>query len=303
MEYNHRKGSLYAVAAALLWGFLAIALKVLTGVLDPVTVVWFRFATAFLILALWTLIFRRKDFEIFRRPPHLLFLGALFLGLNYLGFISGVKYVSPTTSQIFIQIGPVTFAMAGIVLFREMLSWKHIVGFLLVIAGMFLFYSEQLRALGGGGEDVTKGLLLVLGGGISWAAFAVVQKKLLKSVEANQLNLFIYAACALVLLPMANFSRLGELTPGLWIVLVYTGLNTVLAYGSLALAIKWTAAARVSVILTMNPIITFVVMVIVGRMDVSWVEAESFTLLSLSGAAVVLAGAVLVISARWKKQG
>ncbi len=68
-----------------------------------------------------------------------------------------------------------------------------------------------------------------------------------------------------------------------WFLLIYLGLNTVLAYGSLALAIKLTEATRVSVIITLNPIITFVTMAILTRMEVSWIEPESFSMLSFSG--------------------
>jgi drug/metabolite transporter (DMT)-like permease len=79
-------------------------------------------------------------------------------------------------------------------------------------------------------------------------------------------------------------------------------MNTVLAYGSLAMAIKLTEATRVSVIITLNPIITFVTMTILSRMKVSWIEPESFSLLSITGALSVLGGAIMVISAGWKNK-
>ena len=87
-----------------------------------------------------------------------------------------------------------------------------------------------------------------------------------------------------------------------WVLLIYLGLNTVLAYGSLAMAIKLTEATRVSVIITLNPIITFVTMAILSRMQVSWIEPETFSLISILGALSVLGGAILVISAGWKRR-
>jgi len=299
MGSDNRKGVMYAVFTASLWGFMAIILKVVTTTLSPLTVTWFRFFTAFILLALWTLLFRRPDFRIFLRPPLLLFPTAVFLGFNYLGFITGVKYISPSSAQVFIQVAPVGFALSGIIFFREHVNWKHIVGFLMVISGIGLFYSEQLRELARGSEHFTRGMLLVLGGGVSWAVFATLQKSLLKTAAPNQLNLFIYAFCALALFPMARFSGLEGMPVANWYLLSYLGLNTVLAYGSLALAIKFTEATRVSVIITLNPIITFVTMAILSRMEVSWMEAESFSLLSIIGALMVLSGAILVISAGW----
>jgi drug/metabolite transporter (DMT)-like permease len=301
MANDNRKGALYALFTASLWGFMAIILKVITYDIPSVTVVWFRFAIAFLILAAWTYIFRRSDFSIFRRPPFLLFLAALFLAGNYTGFIAGIKYVSPSSSQVFIQIAPVSFALSGILIFREHVNWKHIVGFVLVLSGIALFYSEQLRDLAAGADHFTLGMVLVLLGGLSWAAFATAQKALLKKIGPNQLNLFVYGSCALALVPLVRFSQLGAMTSVNWIILTYLGLNTVLAYGSLSMAIKLTEATRVSVIITLNPIITFVTMAILTRMEVNWIEPEYFSLFSILGALSVLSGAILVIYAGWKK--
>jgi drug/metabolite transporter (DMT)-like permease len=303
MGTDNRKGILYAMFTASLWGFMAIVLKVITYELAPVTVVWFRFFSAFLMLAAWTLIFRRKDFQIFRRPPYQLFLAALFLAMNYTGFIAGIKYVSPSSSQVFIQIAPVSFALSGIIIFREHVNWKHIVGFIGVLSGIGLFYSEQLGQMTlEGGDHFTLGMLLVLGGGLSWAVFATLQKGLVRKLHPNQLNLFIYGICALGLIPWVQFTNLQGLPAVSWLLLLYLGLNTVLAYGSLALAIKFTEATRVSVIITLNPIITFVTMAILTRMKVSWIEAESFSMMSVLGALTVLGGAILVISAGWKRK-
>jgi len=301
MGTDNRKGITYALFTASLWGFMAIVLKVITYELPPVTVVWFRFFFAFLALGGWTLLFRRNDFQIFRKPPLLLILAAIFLALNYTGFIMGIKYVTPSSSQIFIQIGPVSFALAGIFLFREHVNWKHLVGFLFVLGGMALFYYEQLGELGSGAENLTLGMFLVLGGGIAWAGFTTSQKALLRTLPPNRINLFVYGACSLGLLPFASFSSLSGIGTVHWIILVYLGLNTVLAYGSLALAIKYTEAARVSVIITLNPVITFITMAILGRMQVSWIEPEAFTSAGILGAISVIAGAVVVISAGWKK--
>ncbi len=299
---DHRKGILYAMVTASFWGFMAIVLKFITYELPPFTVVWFRFFFAFLVLGTWTLIFRRSDFNIFKRPPWLLVFAAVFLAVNYSGFIAGIKYVTPSSSQIFIQIGPVSFALAGILIFKEHVNWKHIVGFVFVLVGMGLFFWEQFKDLGDEAENLTLGMFLVLGGGLAWAAFTTSQKVLMKRLAPNQINLFVYAACSLGLLPLVAFPELRGMSSVNWIILIYLGLNTVIAYGSLALAIKYTEAARVSVIITLNPIITLISMAILNRMEVSWIEHEAFTLMGWLGALSVIVGAIIVISAGLKKK-
>lgn len=299
---DNSKGILYASVTASLWGFLAIALKIAVTELSPVTVVWFRFSTAFLTLVIVTFIFRRRDFSIYRHLHWMLLLAAVFLGFNYLGFISGIKYVSPSSSQVFIMVAPVTFALSGIVIFREQVTIQHLVGFALVVTGIGLFYSEQIRDLVNAENHFTRGMLLIFGGGLSWAVFASLQKHLLQRYSPNQLNLFIYSFCAVMLLPFAQFSKLPALQGEEYLLLYYLGLNTVLAYGSLSLAIKYTEANKVSVIITLNPIITFVTMAILSRMNVSWIEPESFSVLSIVGALTVLSGAITVILAGRKRK-
>ena len=299
---DHRKGITYALVTASFWGFLAIVLKFITYELSPLTVVWLRFFIAFLILGTWTLIFRRSDFSIFKKPPWLLVLAALFLAVNYSGFISGIKYVNPSSSQIFIQIGPVSFALVGILVFKEQVNWKHIVGFIFVLGGIGLFYSEQFKDLGAEADNLTLSMMLILGAGISWAGFSSSQKQLLKKIPPNQITLFVYGACSLGLIPFVAFSQLKGMPVMNWIILFYLGLNTVIAYGSLALAIKYTEAARVSVIITLNPVITFITMAILTQMEVTWMEPEAFSVMGLLGALTVICGAIIVISAGLKKK-
>ena len=120
------KGLLYASFTALLWGFLVIALKVAVYELKPVTVVWFRFSIAFILLLLSLVIFDKNLVKSVRKLPGMVFIAGILLGLNYLGFIAGLQKTTPGTAQIFIQIGPVSLAIAGIVFFGERFTWKKL---------------------------------------------------------------------------------------------------------------------------------------------------------------------------------
>ncbi len=294
-------GILYACFTALLWGFLAIALKVSLQDLDPVTVVWFRFFVAFSTLLILMLFFDRSFVKTFRKPPFILFVAAFFLGLNYYGFITGIHYTSPSSAQVFIQIGPVTLGLSGIFLFKERLTWKHITGFLMLITGFVIFYSTQVDGLLKQNEEFTKGMLFVIFGGLSWAVFSVFQKILVRTYKPNHLNLFIYGFATLMFLPFADFSVVPDLRMADWLLLVFLGLNTLLAYGSLALALKYAEANKISVIITLNPIITFIVMAFLEVSAVTWIAYENFTLMGVMGAAVVFGGAILVITSGKRK--
>ena len=89
------KGILFASMTALLWGFLAIFLKVTLKYVDPVTVAWFRFAIAFVLLFLFLYIKDRKSVKILIKPPLLAVVASIGLGFNYVGYIKGVELTTP----------------------------------------------------------------------------------------------------------------------------------------------------------------------------------------------------------------
>ncbi len=54
----------------------------------------------------------------------------------------------------------------------------------------------------------------------------------------------------------ADFHALSKLSFGMWMLVIFLGLNTLIAYGTLAEAFKYLQASKVSIIITLNPIIT-----------------------------------------------
>jgi drug/metabolite transporter (DMT)-like permease len=113
---NHNKGIFYAIITVLFWGVLAVALKVAVKRVDPATIVWFRFVLAFIPLLAWSLIRNPENLKILVKPPLILIVAAIALAINYLGFNLGVKYTSPVNAQLFVQIGQILLALAGIIL-------------------------------------------------------------------------------------------------------------------------------------------------------------------------------------------
>jgi len=280
----------------MLWGFLAIGLKVAVMEIPTLNIIWFRFVVAFGILFIYFLVWRPKDLSIIIKPPWKLIVAAVCLGINYFGFNEGVNYTSPSSAQVFIQSGPLLLALAGLVIFKEKISWKQGLGFLLAILGFVLFYSQQVNF--SEGNNYTIGMLLLLLGGVSWAAYSVFQKQLVKTWHVQRLNLLIYGIPVLLYTPLVDYSNFSGISFGYWVLLVALGVNTLIAYGSLAMALKYLEANKVSIIITLNPVITFVAMAIIGVAEVSWIAKENFTMPTIIGALMVLAGALIVLSLR-----
>jgi len=288
-------GVLYTAAAALVWGFLAIFIKVSLNDVTPVIVVWFRFTIAFGILFTFFLVRDKQKLAIVKKPPLLLMLAALCLTFNYLAFAKGIELTSPSNAQIFIQLGPMLLAVVGIIVFKERISIRQGFGFLLAGGGLALFFRDQFANLLGSQEIYISGVIWVIMSAIAWTIYASLQKKLVQSHHAQQLNIVIFGLPMLVLIPFVDFSVFATFTPGLWLLLVCLGIITIIAYGCLAEAFRYIEANKISVIVTLNPIITFAAMAVIGSMNVDWIEAEVTTIFGVFGALIVVVGAVLVV--------
>lgn len=291
---NHTKGVIYASITAFFWGFLAIALKVAVQEVEPVTIVWFRFLVAFLFLAGWQTVKNPGSFKIFKKPPLLLILATIGITWNYMSFMLGIHYTTPSNAQLFIQSGPILLAVAGFVFFKEKLNRNQVIGFAVAIFGLSFFYRDQLSAFFDSQGQYNKGVLLILSSALAWATYAISQKKLVSKYSVESLNLFLFGVPVIIYLPFINFEPLLNLSWSWWLLLLFLGANTFIAYTCLAQALKHTEANKVSVIIIVNPIITFVTMGILTKLDVSWVAHERFSMITILGASLVITGAFLV---------
>jgi len=293
---DNTKGLLYATATASLWGTLAIVLKISLNYFDPYTVVWWRFAMAFTFLLVFFSVKKPGYLKIMRKPPLKLILAGALLGINYIGFMHGVHYTGPAVTQVMIQVGPLTLALTGFLFFKEKLTILRGVGFLIALSGFSFFYYQQLQRLGSEPQLLNLGVLWILVGAWAWTGYAVLNKILVRTIPSVQINLILYGVPALLYIPLADFPRL--LAVNSWeeiVLLLFMGGNTLAAYGALSLALKYTEANKVSMIITINPIITFFIFELLILAEVSWFDVPPVTLLSYLGALLVLAGALLAI--------
>ena len=289
------KGILYASITAVLWGVLAIVLKVSLNGLSPADITWFRFFLAFIFLSAYYFIKKPYYLRILKRPPLLLIIATIGLAVNYYGFIEGVNLTTPSIAQVFIQLGPVLLAAAGFVIFHEKVNWRQVVGLLLVVLGLLVFYKEQLQLITTEKSTLKIGVIWVLVAAVAWAAYSVLLKILVLKHPPMQLNLVIFGLPVLLYLPFVNFSHFTNIGITGWLILLFLGLNTLFAYGLLSMAIHYIEANKVSVILVLNPVLTLALMAIISHSDATWIKHEHFTLVTIIGAAIVVAGAILTI--------
>lgn len=298
---NTTKGILFAATTALFWGVLAIFLKIALKELDSMTIIWLRFLVAFVFLSTWLAFKRPEEFKIYRKMPPLLLIAALSLGFNYVGYMKGVELAGPATAQILIQSAQVMLVVVGIFIFKEKLTRKQILGFVLASIGFFLFYHESIAHITNTRESYDLGVIYTLFGATVWVVYAAIQKKLVAKHSAQQLNMIIYLVPMLMFVWFADFHKLAHLSFVMWVLVIFLGLNTLIAYGCLAEAFKYLEATKVSIIITLNPIITITTLTVMAYLEVTIIETTIISILGFIGAILVVFGAILAVAKRRKK--
>lgn len=299
---NHTKGVIYASITAVCWAFLAIALKMADRMVDPVTIVWLRFVIAFFLLAGWQLVTNPSAFKLMIKPPVLLIIATIGLSWNYISFMLGIHYTTPSNAQLFIQLGPVLLALSGFVFFKETIEKKQIYGFALSLIGIAFFYRDQLAAFFDNSKEYNLGVIIIISSAMAWALYAILQKKLVVRYSVDSLNLFLFGIPALIFLPISSPASLIGLNWAWWLLLFFLGANTFIAYTFMAQALRYIPANKFSIIIILNPILTFALMGLLTWLNVNWIAHERFSLMTIIGAALVLAGAFLVVKKKSRRQ-
>ena len=297
-----RLGLALALLTSLLWGLLPIGLKILLNVMDPYTVTWSRFLIAGgLLAAMGVYRYRPPSWSDLDRGYLLLLLIAVVgLSGNYLIYLLGLDFISPSTAQIVIQLAPIFMLLGSLLFFGERFTVRQWLGFGILLIGLTLYFNDRFAELLYGLRELTSGVLLILISAVLWAAYGLAQKQLLRALHPTFILLVIYLGGSLLLLPLANptqFFRQDALTLSL---LVACALATLIGYRSFAGALQHIEASRVSMILALTPLVTVAGVALVAPLFPDLIRPDRLNPFSLFGAFLVVSGSMLTALGRTK---
>lgn len=306
-------GLTLALTTMLAWASLPVALKLTLEFIDPWTLTWFRFASAAALLLAWQ--GPRRSFSGFRRLRKilwaLLLIAALGLMGNYVFYLLGLAQTGPAIAQIIIQLAPLLMGLGGIALFGERYNLAQWLGFITLIFGLGFFFHHQFATidsnqLGGQNSGLSsdalwQGAIFLVISAISWAGYALAQKQLLRDFSSTRIMLFIYLFASITLVSSANLEAFYGLNLIQWGLLVFCALNTLVAYGAFAEALNHWEASRVSAVLALTPLGTFLVAMLVSYWFPDNLAPENLDWLSWGGAVVVVVGSMVTSLAGKKK--
>jgi drug/metabolite transporter (DMT)-like permease len=293
-----RLGLSLSLVTVFLWGILPIALKVTLQALDVYTIIWFRFFMSFVLLAIY--LYKQKKLPNLSQlnsnsnSRKLLAIVIIFLASNYLGFMHGLALTAPANAEVIIQLATVLLGFGGLVIFKERYTLQQWIGVSVLTLGFLLFFNAQLTNLiTAHGQYLLGSGLLVLGA-VAWAIYALAQKQLLQSLSSSNIMLIIYGGCALLFTPTAKINTLFTLNPLHLGMLLFCGLNTLIAYGAFAESLAHWEASRVSAVLALAPIVTLISVWLVANIFPNLIPPENITVIGIVGAFLVVAGSISI---------
>ncbi|WP_341501173.1 DMT family transporter [Gallaecimonas sp. GXIMD4217] len=288
-------GASLSFLTALLWGLLPIALKEVLAAMDAYTITFYRFLSAGLVLWIWLgLKGQLPSLRLCRGQAAVLMLVAVIgLLLNYGFYLLALNHLDPRTAQVVIQLAPLLLMLGSVWLFKEPFTPVQRLGMTVMLLGLAGFFNERLLAIFSQFDDITWGLLLMVLAAVTWACYALAQKKLLGHYGSVQIMLVIYLAGALAFLPLSEPAQVLVLDGWQLGWLIFCGANTLVAYGAFAEALNHWEASKVSALLAVTPLLTFAFVAIMDALFELGFEVREFNWLAYLGAVLVVLGSAM----------
>ncbi|RYF28379.1 MAG: DMT family transporter [Comamonadaceae bacterium] len=227
-----------------------------------------------------------------RLPPRLLALASAGIAGYSICFYAGVQLTGVGVgTAVAIGSGPIWAGLIQAVLLRAPLIGLWWVGTAISVAGGVMMVLSK----GSGAAPSVAGLVLCLLAGLSYASYALVNKRLVSQAPTGWVNFCVFTGAALLALPVAALlAGMPQWTLPSLAVVVYLGVVVSgLAYVAFSSGLRHIAGATSVTLTLVEPVAAFVLAVaIVG---------ERQPLAAWSGLGLVLLGLLVVIRAELRK--
>ena len=288
------RGILLSIVTALLWGVLPIILKISLQGFTIGTIAWFRFSLAFLLLGIILQFKGSRPLNILHKPPWMGIFGGLCLTANYYWVTLGVEISGPSNMAVLIQTASVFLVLTGVLVFRERLASRQILGMFVVATGLTLFFFDQQSRVTMSSDYYFADFLIIMAA-IVWVGYMISQKFLSREYGAQSLNFLVYTVATVALIGTVEWSEFVSAGFNAWLALILCGINTLLAYGALAEAVKYIPLSLISVIISLNPLITLVGMKILPAIGFANLQPDPVGMVGYFWGAIAVTGVTLVV--------
>jgi drug/metabolite transporter (DMT)-like permease len=284
--------------ASLIWSAQGTAVKFLDPYLGPIAITFLPFyVTTLLLLPLLIVQRRRNPLRV--RPTWSDWRKFVIAGIGgqvlaQLGMTWGITLSLASNAAILNLMIPVISAALASIMLGERLTSLRVLCLAIGLVGVFMMSVEDLRNSSFLHESYLGGNLLILLGCLGSSFYNVYCKGLLARFQEVEILIFSYVTASLATLPLLAWAEPLDLQS-----LASLDLNAWLAFGFLAVFMYGASMLLFFHVLEHLPVTvasaSLYLVPVFGVLLASTLLGERLSLLSLVGAAIVLASTVLVM--------
>ena len=240
----------------------------------------YRAVLAALLLAAFFLVTGQKiPFAKIKKEVPLLLASGVAMGINWILLFEAYKYTTVSAATLSYYFAPVIVTVVCPLLFKEKLTGRQILCFVMSTVGLVL-----ITGIGdmGGGQDLI-GILFGLGAAVFYAA-VVLLNKFIKNVEGIHRTFLQFLAAIVILIPYVLSTSgitLGSLSGKGWVNLLVVGLvHTGITYCLYFSSLKELPGQKAAILSYIDPLVAVLISVTV--------LGESMTLWQAVGGLLIL---------------
>lgn len=223
----------------------------------------YRAVMAALLIGGFLLLTKQKiPFGRIKKELPLLLASGVTMGINWILLFEAYKYTSVSVATLSYYFAPVIVTAVCPLLFKERLTGRQILCFLMSTAGLVL-----ITGIGGltGGKDIV-GILFGLGAACFYAT-VILLNKFIKNVEGIHRTFLQFIAAIIVLIPYVMLTSgitLGTLDGKGWINLLIIGLfHTGVTYCMYFSSLKELPGQKAAILSYIDPLVAVLISVTV----------------------------------------
>ena len=240
----------------------------------------YRAVLASVMIGLFLLVTRQRiPFGKIKKELILLLFSGMAMGINWILLFEAYKYTTVSVATLSYYFAPVIVTVMCPVLFREKMTKKQIICFIMSTVGIVL-----ITGIGdvGGGNDLL-GILFGLAAACFYAT-VVLLNKFIKNVEGIHRTFLQFLAAIVILIPYVALTggvTLGTMDGLGWACLLVVGLiHTGVAYCLYFSSLKFLPGQKAAILSYIDPLVAVVISVTV--------LGESMTAMQAVGGVLIL---------------
>ena len=244
--------------------FGTIALFVRNIPLPSGEIALYRAVLASLLIGAFLLIKKQKINlkEIKKELPLLLFSG-IAMGINWIFLFEAYNYTSVSAATLSYYFAPIIVTVVSPILFKEKLTPKQLIGFLMSTVGIVLI--TGVSDVGASSSDII-GILLGLSAAVFYAT-VILLNKFIKTVDGISRTFLQFLSAIIVLIPYVfigggtNISSLNSIG---WICLLVVGIiHTGITYCMYFSSVKELEGQSVAILSYIDPLVAVLISVFI----------------------------------------